>query len=133
MVKSTSTEDEMFKIADTNNSPVYSFLTIGFDSTLIATEGGLRLFHAGEPAPFKTGTIIDSSAIQCFIFRGKELWLGSGDNGVIRYNMDTHKALVINKSNGLRSDFIYNLVTDNEGNTWVGTGFGIHKIDSTNL
>jgi ligand-binding sensor domain-containing protein/signal transduction histidine kinase len=121
-------EEGIFKIADTNNSPVYSFLTIGFDSTLIATEGGLRLFHAGSSAPFVTRSIIDSSAIQCFIVRGRELWLGSSDNGVIRYNMDTQKCAVINKGNGLRSDFIYNIVSDNDGNVWVGTGFGIHKI-----
>lgn len=121
-------EEGMFKTADTNASPVYSFLTIGFDSTLIATEGGLRLFHAGVAAPFVTHTMIDSSQVQCFIMRGKELWLGTGDNGVIRYNMETHELTVINKNDGLRSDFIYNMVTDNEGNVWVGTGYGIHKI-----
>lgn len=121
-------EEGIFKTADTNNSPVYSFLTIGFDSTLIATEGGLRLFHAGEAMPFVTGTIVDSFAIQCFILRGRELWLGSGDNGVIRYDLDTRKTTVINKNNGLRSDFIYNIVADDFGNVWVGTGFGIHKI-----
>jgi len=121
-------EQGVFKTADTNNSPVYSFLTIGFDSTLIATEGGLRLFHEGSVAPFVTHTIIDSSSIQCFIMRGRELWLGSGDNGVIRYNFDTKKISTINKTNGLRSDFIYNMVADDDDNVWVGTGFGIHKI-----
>lgn len=121
-------EENTFKVADTNTSPVFSFLTIGFDSTLIATEGGLRLFHAGEAKPFMTGTVIDSSAIQCFIMRGRELWLGSSDNGLIRYELNTGKAYRINKSNGLRSDFIYNIVTDDDNNVWVGTGFGIHKV-----
>lgn len=121
-------EDGVFKRADTNNSPVYSFLTIGYDSTLIATEGGLRLFHAGEAKPFTTGTLIDSSQIQCFIRRGDELWLGSGDNGVIRYDLQKHTTSIIDKNDGLRSDFIYNIVADNDGNVWVGTGFGIHKI-----
>lgn len=121
-------EENTFKMADTNSSPVFSFLTIGFDSTLIATEGGLRLFHAGEAKPFMTGTVIDSSAIQCFIMRGRELWLGSSDNGLIRYDLNTGKAYRINKSNGLRSDFIYNIVTDDDDNVWVGTGFGIHKV-----
>lgn len=121
-------EEGTFKRADTNNSPVYSFLTIGFDSTLIATEGGLRLFHAGEAAPFVTHTLVDSAQVQCFIRRGDELWLGTGDYGVLRFNMRTHKVRVIGKNDGLRSDFIYNIVADNEGNVWVGTGFGIHKI-----
>lgn len=121
-------EEGLFKTADTNNSPVYSFLTIGYDSTLIATEDGLKLFHAGEVSAFRTGTLIDSSAIQCFIRNGRELLLGSGDNGVIRYDMQTHKATTINKNHGLRSDFIYNIVADDDGNVWVGTGYGIHKI-----
>ncbi len=66
--------------------------------------------------------------VQCFIMQGKYIWMGSSDYGVIRYNTETGKALVINKSNGLRSDFIYNIIADNDGNIWVGTGFGIHKI-----
>lgn len=125
-------EDGMFKIADTNTSPVYSFLTIGYDSTLIATDAGLRLFHAGEVHPFETGTIIDSSVIQCFVMRGNDLWMGSSDNGLIAYNLRTGKTNVINKNKGLRSDFIYNLVTDDNGNLWAGTGYGIHKIMSPN-
>lgn len=121
-------EENMFKVADTNTSPVYSFLTIGFDSTLIATEGGLRLFHAGEARPFVTGTMVDSSAIQCFLLRGRELWLGSSDNGLIVYNLKTGKAHPINKMQGLRSDFIYNIVAGDDSDVWVGTGFGIHRI-----
>jgi len=121
-------EDGLFKVADTNTSPVYSFLTIGFDSTLIATDAGLRLFHAAEVHPFITGTIIDSSVIQCFVMRGSDIWMGSSDNGLLAYNLHTGKTKIINKSKGLRSDFIYNLVTDDIGNLWAGTGYGIHKI-----
>jgi len=122
-------EDYMLKLADTNTNAVFSFLNIGYDSTLIATDGGLRLFHAGVARPFITGTIADSAAIQCFIMRDRELWLGSSDNGLIRYNMRTGKATTISKSQGLRSDFIYNIVTDNDNNVWVGTGFGIHRVE----
>jgi signal transduction histidine kinase len=63
--------------------------------------------------------------------RNGEMWLGSGDNGVIRYDMHAHKASVINKNNGLRSAFIYNIVSDDDGNIWVGTGYGIHKITTS--
>ncbi len=121
-------EDNIFKTADSSNSPVYSFLTIGFDSTLVAAEDGLQLFHAGAMHPFITGTLADSVAVQCLVKRGSELWLGSSDNGVIRYDMGSGTATAINKSNGLRSDFIYNIITDNDSNVWAGTGFGIHKI-----
>ena len=121
-------DNDSFKTIATNTRPVYSFLTIGNDSTLISADGGLKLYHDGNMTDFITHTIVDTYNIQCFILKGRDLWMGSGDNGVIRYNMDTHKAIVINKSSGLRSDFIYNIVADDEGNIWVGTGFGIHKI-----
>jgi len=121
-------EHDSFKTVPVKNESVVSFLTIGNDSVLIATDNGLKLYHAGAVTDFATNTIIDSSRVQCFILQGRELWLGSSDNGVLRYNMDRHKTLVINKSNGLRSDFIYNIIAGNDGNIWVGTGFGIHRI-----
>lgn len=108
---------------------VVSFLSIGMDSVLMATEkDGLFLYNAGVVSPFTTKTIADTSQINCFIRKGNDLWLGSSDNGAIRFNMATGQAQVINKANGLRSDFIYNIIDDSAGNIWVGTGFGIHKI-----
>lgn len=121
-------ENDSFRTIATGTRPVYSFLSIGEDSTLISMDGGLKIYHADLLSDFITHTVVDTYSIQCFIIKGRELWMGSSDNGVIRYNMDTHKALVVNKNNGLRSDFIYNIVADDEGNIWVGTGFGIHRI-----
>jgi ligand-binding sensor domain-containing protein/signal transduction histidine kinase len=121
-------DHDSFKTMVTNSVRVSSFMTIGKDSTLIATDNGLNVYSLDTLTPFKTNTIADSFEVQCFVREGRNLWMGSADNGVVRYNMDTHKAIVVNKSNGLRSDFIYNIIADNEGNVWVGTGFGIHKI-----
>ncbi len=121
-------EHDSFKTVAIKNAPVVSFLTIGQDSVLIATYNGLRLYNASVVSDFITNTVIDSYHIQCFILKDRELWMGSSDNGVVRYNLQTGKMLSVNKNNGLRSDFVYNIVADNDGNIWVGTGFGIHKI-----
>lgn len=121
-------EHDSFKTMIQDNRRVSAFIKIGADSMLIAAEKGLQMYNAGVISDFKTRTIVDSLEIQCFVLEGRNIWMGSPDNGVIRYSMDTRKAMVINKSNGLRSDFIYNIIADNEGNIWVGTGFGIHKI-----
>ena len=123
-------ENDSFRTVISKNESVVSFLTIGKDSVLIATykKGGLQLYSGGIVSDFITNTAIDSSSVQCFVLKDKELWMGCNDNGVIRYNMVTHKARIINKNDGLRSDFIYNITTDNDSNIWVGTGFGIHKI-----
>ena len=121
-------EHDSFKTLAIKPEAVQSFLQIGKDSILIAGDGGLMLYVSGTIAEFKTHSIADSVKVQCFIIKGRELWLGSSDNGIVRYNLDTHRALQINKANGLRSDFIYNIIADNDGNIWAGTGFGIHRI-----
>ncbi len=121
-------EHDSFKTVQTKNTRVESFLAIGKDSVLIGEESGLLLYHNGEMSEFKTNTGADSFVLQCFTMQGRNLWMGSPDNGVVRYNLDTRKVLIINKNDGLRSDFIYNIIADDDGNIWVGTGFGIHKI-----
>lgn len=121
-------DKDVFKTVVTKNSATRSFLTIGRDSTLISNENGLLLYSNGLISDFKTNTIADSAQVQCFLIKDRTLWLGSSDRGLFRYNMDTRKASIINKKDGLRSEFIYNIVGDDEGNIWVGTGFGIHKI-----
>ncbi len=104
------------------------FIALGTDSVLLATNNGLKLYTSDNLIQFKTNTAADSSTPQCFAIRGKELWIGTSDNGVICYNRLSGKAFAMNKSNGLHSDFIYNIITDNDGNIWLGTGYGIHKI-----
>jgi signal transduction histidine kinase len=123
-------ENDTFKVLPVKNITVVSFLSIGADSMLIATDrnNGLLLYHDGKVAEFATNTAADSSTIQCFVKDGNDLWLGSSDNGVVRYNMVSHKAIVINENSGLRSDFIYNIIEGSNGDMWVGTGFGIHRI-----
>ena len=105
-----------------------AFIQLGDDSVLIATTKGLSLWAGGSVSPFVTGTALDSFSAQCFTKRGRELWVGTSDNGIIAYHLDTRRTVVINQSNGLQSDFIYNIITDEAGDIWAGTGYGIHRI-----
>src|SRR5690606_9951828 len=78
--------------------------------------------------PFITSTAVDDASPQCFTIRDRELWIGTSDNGIITYDMDTREVTTYDQTNGLKSDFIYNIITDDEGDVWAGTGFGIHRI-----
>jgi ligand-binding sensor domain-containing protein/signal transduction histidine kinase len=123
-------ENDSFVSVPSERVFVRSFLETGEGKMLIATnDEGIMQYSNGSLSPFKTNSIIDSSSVLCFTMRGNnELWVGTSDNGVMRYNIQSGTCSVINKSNGLHSDFIYNIVADNSDNVWIGTGFGIHKI-----
>ncbi len=111
-----------------------SFILIGEDSMLIATNAGIKMYNGNGVYPFVTNTAVDNALPQCFTMRGRELWIGTSDNGIITYNLDTREVTTYDQEHGLRSDFIYNIITDDEGDVWAGTGFGIHRIsfkDST--
>jgi len=121
-------EQDSFRVLPLEASSVKSFLQIGRDSMLIATNNGIKLLDGNDLYPYVTNTVADNAQPQCFTMRGGELWIGTSDNGIIRYNPATRQATVYDKSNGLRSDFIYNITTDRKGNIWAGTGDGIHRI-----
>ncbi|MBS1773530.1 MAG: hypothetical protein JST82_11780 [Bacteroidetes bacterium] len=123
--------DTFHRVKDITTA-VQDFISIGNDSVLMATSEGIKLYHANEVSSYSTGTAPDSASLQCFTLKGNELWIGTSDNGVICYNLKTGKSFTINKSNGLQSDFIYNIITDNDGNIWLGTGYGIHEITMAN-
>ncbi|MGN6566688.1 MAG: two-component regulator propeller domain-containing protein, partial [Flavipsychrobacter sp.] len=125
-------DNDTFKRVPTKGLTVQDFIAIGKDSILMATNGGIKLYTDHNVTPYRTNTILDSSDLQCFALKGNELWVGTGDNGVIRLNLNTKQIAVYNKQNGLQSDFIYNIITDNDGNIWLGTGYGLHKISIDN-
>jgi ligand-binding sensor domain-containing protein/signal transduction histidine kinase len=122
-------EHDSFRRIQMPQLSIESIISIGTDSTLFATTSdGLKLYTAGDVYQFKTNAAPDSASTQCLTLKGDELWLGTSDNGLICYNLKTKKSFVINKANGLQSDFIYNVIADDEGNIWAGTGYGIHKL-----
>ncbi|XZF12564.1 ligand-binding sensor domain-containing protein [Chitinophagaceae bacterium MMS25-I14] len=123
---------DTFRRVQVHGVSIEAFIQIGADSILMATTEGMKLYDNGAVKPFVTKAAPDSATAQCFTLRGKELWIGTSDNGIIVYNLQTHEEHIFNKSNGLHSDFIYNIITDNEGNIWAGTGYGIHKISFVN-
>ncbi len=108
--------------------PVFAFVSTGRDSMLIASDNKVFLYHDSAISVFTTGSAADSSNVQCLAITGKKLWIGTNDNGVICYDIETRKSFTLNKSNGLQSDFIYNIIADKNNDVWAGTGYGIHKI-----
>lgn len=119
---------DTFYATPVKGTTIEDILEIGKDSILIATANGLKLFHDSTVSDFKTGAVPDSATPQCLTMQGCALWIGTSDYGLIYYNLQDGKSMVLNKNSGLQSDFIYNVTTDNDGNVWAGTGYGIYRI-----
>jgi len=52
------------------------------------------------------------------------LWLATRSGGVIKFNKYTHKTIVYNKMNGLKSNYILSIAQDSKGNKFFGTHGG---------
>lgn len=65
----------------------------------------------------------------------KVLWFGNRGNGVVRYDISTGTYEVLDLS--VLGKPIYNdvfaIVTDDDGNVWIGTGSGVVKMEGNNL
>ena len=57
----------------------------------------------------------------------RNLWLQTLEKGVAKY--DGNQLIYFTKSDGLPSNRIVDIIEDEEGNLWFGTGYGISKYD----
>ncbi len=120
-------EQDTFRRLDYRGT-ILDFLLLGKQSALMATSDGLRMYRDELITPFITGTAADYATPQCLAIQGSRIWIGTSDNGAIGYDTITHTSIVVNKKNGLRSDFIYSLYAAKDGTVWAGTGYGIYSI-----
>lgn len=111
-----------------NGSGPICFAAIGFDSVLIGTGAGFFLFHNQEISPWKMFSVFDSLLAQCMVMHNQTLYVGTTEKGIIAFDFTSKNYQVFNSKSGLSSDFIYNMVKDDSGNIWAGTGMGICKI-----
>ena len=69
--------------------------------------------------------------------REGNLWLGTTDRGVIKYDIHTEDPTArfqnISKDEGLISNYVTAILSDRDGNLWFGTDKGIAKYDGENI
>ncbi|WP_343632314.1 two-component regulator propeller domain-containing protein [Fluviicola sp.] len=66
------------------------------------------------------------SIIQCLAADKKgNIWLGFEGTGLVCYNIQSQKTTFYGKKEGITSNFVYNLVFDDQQRLWVGTKKGL--------
>jgi signal transduction histidine kinase len=120
-------ENDTFKVLS-NQTGTYVIRDLPDGRVLIGSDKGLMQYANGELTPLPTNSALDSSSVRSFVINGQTLWAACNRTGVVRYDLNSGKALVINGTKGLKADAVYNIAIDRDGNAWAGTGIGAYKI-----
>lgn len=68
------------------------------------------------------------TTITCIVADERRWFLGTDDRGLLIYDLLQDKLISLNQKNGLSCNYVYNLLIDDEGKLWAGTGCGIDKL-----
>lgn len=60
------------------------------------------------------------------------MWLGSNGHGLFNLNLQTGICKHYDVTNGLPNNVVYSMLSDNEGNIWMSTNFGISCFNPSN-
>jgi signal transduction histidine kinase/DNA-binding response OmpR family regulator/ligand-binding sensor domain-containing protein len=100
--------------------------------------GGVNYFDLNEK-PFYTlahrngnNNSLSDNYVRCVLADGDDLWLGTADGGLNRYNRITRNFKFYNSYNSavrLKSDVITALTIDHDYNLWIGSNSGIEILD----
>ncbi len=115
----------------------YSYVTYGVDNGLISAEinsivqtsdgyiwagsySGLYRYNGAKYEKMALDESI-SSVVELFEDSNKNLWIGTNDSGVARYDTKSGDIKIFSINNGLASDTIRSICEDEEGNIYIGT------------
>ena len=103
-------------------------LPLNNDSVLVSNIDGVKLLVNKQLRhSFKIG-VLDSSLVYCMAKYSKYTLIGTGGRGLVLYDLKTRKYRRCTVADGLNSDMVYSITTDNHGYVWVGTGRGVNKL-----
>lgn len=98
------------------------------DSVLLGTSNGVTLIRNKKIDPSFQIKALNHIHILSIIKHGDNLVFATLGDGIITWNLKTKAIKRYVAANGLNSNDIYSLATDNKGNLWAGTGRGINKL-----
>jgi signal transduction histidine kinase/ligand-binding sensor domain-containing protein len=97
------------------------------DQIWICSEKGIWLYKNGHITNMKDTYDLDVSyVLQTAEDRFNKLWFATFTHGLAMFDGSSFKT--IDSSDGLTSDNIYSVMSDDEGNIWAGTQNGVDKL-----
>jgi signal transduction histidine kinase/ligand-binding sensor domain-containing protein len=122
-------KDSLVQLRDINTF-VTAFLPMGKDSMLVGTQAGVKLLVNKKIVRGFNIKALASANIFCMIHYRNKIIFGTADWGLFVWDKITGTIKNYNVKDGLNANSIYNLVADNHGTIWAGTGRGANRIRS---
>ncbi len=96
------------------------------------SEFGLNAIQSGKITEIQVPELVNTSILSIHSFRDSLIMLGSSGAGIAFLDPVSNNTKLINTRDGLPSDFIYFVSSDEEGRLWVGTEKGISRLRLNN-
>ncbi|WP_194775322.1 sensor histidine kinase [Pararhodonellum marinum] len=91
--------------------------------------GEVVLFKNFKESPIFLAQIQPSNIASITSFQDNSIWVSNGASGIIKFNQSTgEKTGAYQRSNGLLSVNVFQVLKDREGNMWVAQSGGISKL-----
>lgn len=95
---------------------------------IIGTSKGVYLLNRNyEVTPYYE-KLFGEASVLCIAKNTDHLWMGTTDNGVFNFNLITENIITYTTADGLPSNFIYSIDVSDKNRAWIGTGFGISRM-----
>lgn len=104
--------EDVFKAYEDREGNIWFVTYVGIK--LMESQTGKFVFYKPNGLPFYTYTCIAQD-------HDKNIWLGTQENGLIKFNPATGALTEFNSSNGLGSDFITSVVVCQDSSIWAGS------------
>ena len=103
------------------------------DSIILGSQDGAYLITDQKDVRKLNIKGINGSSILCMLKVRENIIFGTADYGIFIWNSRNGALRNLSSKTGLVSDHIYSLLQDSGGIIWVGTGRGIHKLNSSDF
>jgi ligand-binding sensor domain-containing protein/signal transduction histidine kinase len=121
-----------------NDRGIYAFCEDKEGNIWIGNSNGIDIFNPGNNHFIhfnnkKSNLSDDILTVVCLLADSKDnIWIGTMDGGLIRYNKKSNEFVAYTKQQGLANNTINSIIEDEKGFLWLSTNEGIVRFDPVN-
>lgn len=121
----------LLKLPENIGSNVHHGISMYEDHLLVRSTGGFLIIDLKKNniKAFKSINAADFSFWDIFMDNESNIWLGTNDDGVLKFNPSMNTLSKLNRPSSLDLNRIWTIVQDGEGKIWMGNNLGVNILD----